>query len=596
MVNGSLVCNSDSGYNTSTGDHTLYIGSNRGIAGLFTGYLFKVLIFNRELTPKERIELDAAIQTNLGQPQRASTESKITVFDGNSIPNGVTADNLGDDDDRFTIEVIEALNLPYGSWHNLCRSGSNISLEADPTFNHRIGWIEDYYEKPVVVLANYWYNEDFVSNSDYAEVSRDYMDLAPLNTHFIWGTPPSGNFPQDRDDRRAQDITDILADQGSAVAIWRVDTLPEIGLETSYDTDSSYFGDSVHLSSAGQAVMAASAVIALNAYTPPAYIGTAVVTSGQQFTIPEQTTVGTRLNGVSSGVPAQIQWTGGGTASAYSISDSDYSVDSEGYITVAVLNSTVETITPNVTVTNEAGESAPESVSIAVTDVDETQTPSIPSQNVQLFTDSLNNQAGGVLSVFTVTNLTTSVSISGDDASRFSISESNGTVTVSLVGALPVGTYRAILSGENNDPDGTFTQSVVSTFDVTVDVNTDQNIAFDFDPETSSVPRIKTLEDQVLNKDEYGTPLRFYLGFKISGTPSIIFKKPNGVEVEKTNSDGVIISNRDFTSGYGTLFEAEKCLYYPIEQNLIDTKGQWQLRYKSNTGELGNWHTFQVVD
>lgn len=592
-LNGSLVKNRESRYVPNANNRDIFIGSNQGVIEGLNGYLFKFLIFDRELTPQEKIQLDAAIQINLGQPERDAGATEILVFDGNSIPNGITS-NIGENEDGFTYVTAQTLGLQLGQWHNLCRSGSNIQ-EANVSYSHRLGWLESYYEKPIVVVANYWFNED-ATGSDYASVSRSYMALATLNTHFIWGTPPHGNFDAAQEARRQQDITDILANSGTADLIWNLHLNTDIGVGTSYSTDPSFWGDGIHLSSTGQAVMSTDVIPVINSFSAPSYIGIPVITAGQSYRINEESSVSTRLNDVNTGVPSQISWTGGGNASSYTISDSNYSIDVEGYPTVAVFNTTVGTVNPTVTVTNEAGTSDPETISIEVVDVDETQTPSIPSQNIQLFTTSLNNTTGGVISVFEVANLTTTVSLSGQDANRFNKTQDGNTVTISLVSPLGVGSYVANLSGENNDPDGNFSQTITSTFSVTVDIDTNSSLAFDFDPETIAIERIKTIESNTLNKEEYGIPFRFYVGFELEGTPSLIFKKPSGVTVEKTDTDGVIISNRDFTSGYGTLFEARKCLYYPIEQDFFDVKGQWEVRYKSNTGELGNWYSFQVVE
>ncbi len=429
-LNGSLVKNRESRYVPNANNRDVFIGSNQGVIEGLNGYLFKFLIFDRELTPQEKIQLDSAIQANLGQPERDAGATEILVFDGNSIPNGITS-NIGENEDGFTYVTAQTLGLQLGQWHNLCRSGSNIQ-EANVSYSHRLGWLESYYEKPIVVVANYWFNED-ATGSDYASVSRSYMTLASLNTHFIWGTPPHGNFDAAQEARRQQDITDILADSGTADLIWNLHLNTDIGVGTAYSTDPSFWGDGIHLSPTGQAVMSTDVIPVLNSFSAPAYIGIPVINPGQEYIGNENPASPVRLNRVSTGLPSILSYSGGGSLLSSTSSDVRFSLDAQGYVLLDQGVSTVGEFNPEFTVTNEAGTSTPVSVSVEVVDVDETVSPVLPGVSLLLAHDSPNNVAGAVISVLSVANLSGAPVLSGQDTNRFQATLGGASLSISIV-------------------------------------------------------------------------------------------------------------------------------------------------------------------
>ena len=83
-----------------------------------------------------------------------------------------------------------------------------------------------------------------------------------------------------------------------------------------------------------------------------------------------------------------------------------------------------------------------------------------------------------------------------------------------------------------------------------------------------------------LHVGDFGQQLIVVTEGNISQLPDLklVFTKPDGSTVEKTQADGVAVGQSDINDECGNFIQAGTYLTYTIEQNLIGDDGRWKVR------------------
>jgi len=576
--NGSFVKTSTQPYVPPTSETNMTLGSFDGNFG-FEGKLYGLWFFNR-LSQADYMETYKEILDQMGIDYPWLAAPYILTYLGDSIPAGVGA-STGANDHNVGQLISEQLSIPDGWWHNGTAAGTTLE-DIAIYYPETTSWIDEVCGKRQHTLVWEFFNsKDKVAADNYTNLQTIISGIKSQNYN-NWVTVGTS-----KDAVSFSSADQLVRDAFNAEIVsnwqsWGADALLPIhlntfiGLSGSADTYPTYHSsDNIHLDDLGMDELASEYVTVINTSAPslPNYIAKPVVTVGQEYVIEENLSIGTRLNSVNTGVPAPLAVnTGGGTITLYTIDNNNFTIDSQGYPTLAAVLTTPVVVTPSVSATNEAGQGNNESISIEITDVDETTVPTLPAISTTLTLDSINNVVGGLLSRITIADVTGSVSLTGLDAARFSLSQVSNIVDVSLVDALPIGHYQAYMSAVNNDPDGTFSRTIISNLSVDVVVNTDVSTAYDYDL-SCGIKRLQKLDK--IKALEYGDPIRINLGREFKGDPRLRFTTTSPYqEIIKDATDGVVVGAINIDSENGNLYRKKEYVFYPIEQGTF-SKGNW---------------------
>ena len=126
----------------------------------FKGRVYRILVWNRMLTPNELVQAEIALCTAYGQPMPWAAAAGVALFPGDSITGnvGVTSVTTGS-----PYQIAVANSLSYGQWSNLGVGGTTLanvfanSVECNliPTLTgKRTVWsVFEYYNSKAVAFA-----------------------------------------------------------------------------------------------------------------------------------------------------------------------------------------------------------------------------------------------------------------------------------------------------------------------------------------------------------------------------------------------------------------------------------------------------------
>jgi hypothetical protein len=249
VVNGGVVSPSQNMPNGTA-------GLNIGIGGIVqsdnffcNADIYEVIVWDRGLSPGELLQAHKWACDKYGQAYPWAGLSKFTVYDGDSITMGSGSPGSS----SYPYKSAASLGLTYGQWTNIGIGGitaANLTSKAAVDLLP-IGTVTGL---PLRIAAFEWYNQRAAHPGPYNN-SLAYLAAVRSATRKVsWGTSTDTSVTTDAD--RAAYNAAFDADHSTCDAYVAIHSNTAIGTETAYANNPGNFSDTVHLSSAGNTVLA----------------------------------------------------------------------------------------------------------------------------------------------------------------------------------------------------------------------------------------------------------------------------------------------------------------------------------------------------
>jgi len=225
--------------------------------------IFEIYVWDVELTPPESLEFHDYICGIYSQTTPWNSLSHFTVFDGDSLTQGVGATTVGY---SYPYVAAQSLSLSYGQWSN-CGIGTLLMSQMTSKFSADIAPYATLTGKNLKIAAFEWYNQ---RGADPTPRNNSLAYLSAVRSSTIkvaFGT--STDSTDSEIDRGAYDsYFDANHTSATIDAYVSTHTSTHIGPDGSVTTYPTYFSaDSLHLSNTGYAELAGLFVTGLNGIT-----------------------------------------------------------------------------------------------------------------------------------------------------------------------------------------------------------------------------------------------------------------------------------------------------------------------------------------
>lgn len=233
----------------------LAIGGDYTNAAFFNASFeaFEVLFFDVALTPDEMVQAQMWACDDFAQAYPLAGRDHLLVFDGDSISMGLGANGVGN---TYPYKVAQALGLSYGQWTNIGVGGDTMAnMEARASAG--VDAFAATTGLPVKLAVFEWYNQAGADPTP-RNASLSYLaNRRAAGAKVIFGTSTDTDATTDANRAAYNAYFDANHSTATMDAYVAIHLDPNIGVETAYATNPSYWDDGVHLSATGYTFLAA---------------------------------------------------------------------------------------------------------------------------------------------------------------------------------------------------------------------------------------------------------------------------------------------------------------------------------------------------
>lgn len=247
----------DVGSTKVTGGSNFSLGCEFGNSLYSNVDLFDVIVWNRELTPAEMMQVQMSICDKYSQPYPWAASGSILVLDGNSHTAGTTGD--GDVTARPPYLVAQTLGLVPGQYTVVAMPGATMT----GLYAKCAEWtaIKAVTGKSLKILSHEYYNSKALAPATLQATTNSYCATVRAFGKLALGT--SISTAADPDANRVSHAAYYDANYATHCdAYMPLHNNSSIGTQTAFATNGGgaglnlYSGDGIHLNAAGRAVIA----------------------------------------------------------------------------------------------------------------------------------------------------------------------------------------------------------------------------------------------------------------------------------------------------------------------------------------------------